>query len=79
MNSDISTAIYRRPILATCDIGKYKYRIVAHYNQENTGIRTTCIKVEKCFLEYNDVWEKVEHDTLEHKTVLQYGLFSRIK
>jgi hypothetical protein len=79
MNSEISTVRYRSPILITCNIGRYKYRIVANYNQESTGMTTTCIKVEKCFLDHKEIWEKVEHGTIEHKIVLEYALFNRLK
>jgi hypothetical protein len=61
MNSEVSTAIYRRPILSTCDTGRYKYRIVVHYKQEGTGMTTTQLKVERCSFEQG-VWEIVEHD-----------------
>lgn len=58
--SEISTNKYQRPLLSTYDIKRYKYRIVANYNQERTGITTTSIKVERCFLGHKGVWEDVE-------------------
>ncbi|GMA98730.1 hypothetical protein [Pelosinus sp. IPA-1] len=79
MNSAMSTTTYRSPILSTCDIGKYKYRIVVNCNQENTGMTGGRINVEKCPLDMNDVWENVERDTVEHKAVIQYGLFSKMR
>jgi len=58
--SEISTHRYRRPLLSTYDIERYKYRIVANYKQEGTGTTTTRIKVERCFLGHEGVWEDVE-------------------
>ncbi|AIF49744.1 hypothetical protein [Pelosinus sp. UFO1] len=58
--SEISTSRYRRPLLATYDIKRYKYRIVANYKQEGTGTTTTNIKVERCFLGHKGVWEDVQ-------------------
>jgi len=62
MNNEVSTstAIYRSPILSTCHIGRYKYRIVVSYNQEITGLTTRRITVEKCFLDHKEIWENIE-------------------
>lgn len=79
MNSEMSTTKYQSSILSTCDIGMYKYRIVVNSNQENTGMRSRRIKVEKCPLNKNEVWENVEQDTVEHKAVMQFGLFSKMR
>jgi hypothetical protein len=79
MNSAMSATKYRSPILSTCDIGRYKYRIVVNSDQENTGMTSRRINVEKCLLDMNDVWENVERDTVEHKAVIQYGLFSKMR
>lgn len=57
---EISTHRYRRPLLSTYDVKRYKYRIVANYKQEGTGKTTTHIKVERCFLGQKEVWENVE-------------------
>ncbi|GMA98747.1 hypothetical protein [Pelosinus sp. IPA-1] len=58
--SEISTNQYRKPLLSTYDIKRYKYRIVANYKQERTGTTTTHIKVERCFLGKRGVWEDVQ-------------------
>ena len=79
MNSAMSTTKYRSSILSTCDIGRYKYRIVMNSDQENTGIASRRINVEKCLLDKSEVWENVERDTVEHKAVIQYGLFSKMR
>lgn len=78
MNSKMSTTKYQSSILSTCDIGMYKYRIVVNSNQENTGV-TRRINVEKCLLDRKELWENVERDTVEHKAVIQYGLFSKMR
>jgi hypothetical protein len=58
--SEISTHRYRKPLLSTYDIERYKYRIVANYKQEGTGTTTTNITVERCFLGNKGVWEDVQ-------------------
>lgn len=73
----MSTTKYQSSILSTYDIGMYKYRIVVNSNQENKRV-IRCINVEKCLLDRNEIWENVERDTVEHKAVIQYGLFSKI-
>jgi hypothetical protein len=79
MNHEISTAIYKSQILSTYDIGKNKYRIVVNYSQKSTAATAARIEVEKCSFDHDEIWENVEHGTIEHRMVLECGLFSRMR